>query len=42
MSLVNFQLIGAVNDNTSIKIDYEVGADECHIFKISGPSRYQL
>jgi len=37
-----FQFIGVINDSTLVKLDYEIAADECHIFKISGPSYISL
>lgn len=37
-----FQFVGLVNDSIVLKLDYTIAADNCHIFKVSGPAYHQL
>ena len=37
-----FQFVGLINDSIVLKLNYTIAADNCHIFKVSGPAYYQL
>lgn len=37
-----FLFIGSVSGNEVIREKYIIGADQCHIFKVSGPEKIEL
>ena len=37
-----FRFIGKINDSLQVDQPFQIGADQCHIFKVSGPTRITL
>jgi len=38
----DFRFVGLVGDSVVVDEDFVIGADECHIYKVSGSSRVDL
>ena len=37
-----FQFVAEINGNEVVREDYFIGADQCHIYKVSGPQQIAL
>jgi hypothetical protein len=37
-----FRFVGILNDTVALDIPFRIGADDCHVYKVSGPEEVTL